>query len=70
MQARATDLVDLGLDQEELDERGRAVDGGVYILQASALLAHVVKVLGQEVLHPEQGGGRLHLAVVCRTHTR
>lgn len=58
-------LVDLGLDEEELDQRGRAVDGCVDAVQSQAGSVGVVKVLRQEVLDPEQRGGRLLLPIVC-----
>lgn len=60
-------LVDLGLDEEELDERGRAVYGRVDVLQREAGLVYEVKVLSEEVLHPQQGGRRLLLPIIC-TH--
>ncbi len=58
-------LVDFGLDEEELDERGRAVDGRVDVLQREARLIDEVKVLCQEILNPQQRGGRLLLPVIC-----
>lgn len=57
-------LVDLGLDDEQLYERGRALDGGVDVLEGERLLANHVAVLRQEVLHPEQRGWRLLLPAV------
>lgn len=60
-------LVDLGLDEEELDERWRAVNGGVDVLQSKARLVCEVKVLCQEILHPQQGRRRLLLPIIC-TH--
>lgn len=60
-------LVDLGLDEEKLNERGRAVDGRVDVLQSDARLVYEVKVLRQEILHPQQGGWGLLLPVIC-TH--
>lgn len=60
-------LVDLGLDEEELDERGCAVDGRVDVLQSQAGLVYEVKVLCQEILYPQQGGGGLLLPIIC-TH--
>ena len=57
-------LVDLGLDDEQLYERGRALDGGVDVLQGERLLAHHVVVLRQEVLHPEQRGRGLLLTAI------
>ncbi len=59
------DLVNLGLDEEELDERGRAVDGSVDVLQSEAWLVYEVKVLCQEILYPQQGGRRLLLPIIC-----
>ncbi|KAG7270401.1 hypothetical protein CRUP_024721 [Coryphaenoides rupestris] len=41
-------LVDLGLDDEQLYERGRALDGGVDVLKGERLLANHVVVLRQE----------------------
>ena len=61
-------LVYFGLDDEELDERGRAVDGGVDVLQGLAGLAHIVKVLCQEELDPQQGGGGLLSTVIYHRH--
>lgn len=58
-------LVDLGLDEEELDERGGAVDGSVYVLQSEAGLVYEVKVLRQEILYPQQSCRRLLLPIVC-----
>lgn len=46
-------LVDLGFDEEELDECGRAVDGGVDVLQGEVGLGSEVKVLRQEILNPQ-----------------
>lgn len=60
-----TYLVDLGLDEEELNQGGRAVNGCVDVLQSQAGSVGVVKVLCQEVLNPEQGGGRLCLSIIC-----
>lgn len=58
-------LVNLGLDEEELNERGRALDGSVDVLQGQGLLVNQVVVLSQEILHPQQRGRRLLLAVIC-----
>lgn len=60
-------LVDLGLDEEELNECGRAVDGGVDVLQSEAGLVYEVKVLRQEILYPQQGGRGFLLPIIC-TH--
>ena len=62
-------LVDLGLDDEQLYERGRALDGGVDVLQGQCLLAHHVVVLRQEVLHPQEGGGGLLLTAVWNSQS-
>ena len=60
-------LVDLGLDEEELDERGRAVDSRVDVVQSEDGLTYEVKVLCQKILHPQQSGGGLLLPIIC-TH--
>ena len=60
-------LVDLGLNKEELDKRGCAVNGTVDVLQSQAGLANEIKVLRQEILNPQEGGGRLLLPIIC-TH--
>lgn len=58
-------LVDLGFDEEELNERRCAVDGCINELQRQAWLADEVKVLCQEVLYPQQGGGGFLLPIIC-----
>lgn len=60
-------LVDLGLDEEELNERWCAVDGSIDVLQSEAGLVCEVKVLRQEILYPQQGGRGLLLPIIC-TH--
>lgn len=62
-------LVDLGFDEEELDEGGRALDGGVDVVERQRLLANHVVVLRQEVLDPQQRGRRLLFTVICKTPT-
>lgn len=57
-------LVNLGFDEEEFDECGRALDGGVDVFESQGLLTDHVVVLSKEVLHPEQRGGRLLLTVI------
>lgn len=57
-------LVDLGFDEEELDECRCAVDSSVDVVQSQAGLAYEVKVLGQEILYPQQGGGGLLLPII------
>lgn len=57
-------LVDLCLDDEELDKRRGAFDGRVDVLQGDGVLLDMIKMLGEEILHPQQGGGRLRLSVI------
>lgn len=45
-------LVDFGLYDEEFDERWRAVDGRVDVLQSEAGLVCEVKMLREEILYP------------------
>lgn len=58
-------LVNLGFDEEELDECRRALDGRVDVFERQSLLANHVVVLCQEVLHPQQRGWWFLLTVIC-----
>lgn len=65
VQSFLPDLVDLGFDEEELNESRCAVDGCINKLQSQAWLANEVKVLSQEILYPQQGGRGFLLPIIC-----
>lgn len=46
-------LVYFGLNQEQFDQCGGALNGSVDVLQSQTLLTNLVIVLGQEVLDPQ-----------------
>jgi len=50
---RACYLVNLGFDEEQFNECGRALNGCVDIFESQRLLVNHVVVLSEEVLHPE-----------------
>ena len=54
-----TYLVNLALQQEQFDERGRMLDGFLDELQGLLVVAEVVVVLRKVVQHPELRRGRL-----------
>lgn len=46
-------LVNLGLDDEKLDECRGAFDGRVDVLQSNGVLSDMIEMLGEEILNPE-----------------
>lgn len=62
-------LVDLGLDEEKLYKCWGAFDGRVDVVQGDSVLSNMIEMLGEEILNPQQGGGRLRFSVIYTSHT-